>query len=171
VFSLLEDGTGARWWGRQWLRDRVRLTAPTREIESFLATLDRDDLCLAAGADPCFGLVYRFDEELFASEAVMHSWDWDRACDAAELEIIRGLAATEVRWPGLPRVSLGALTDFQVARTSRGLVCLDFEPSGRYAAELAGVVIRVRREAGIPSDAASTAARALPRRRWRRPSG
>jgi hypothetical protein len=83
----------------------------------------------------------RYDEELFAAEAVLHCWDWEQACDVAELRIIYGLAATEVRWPGLPQVRLGALTDFQVTRTPRGLVFLDFEPGRQYAAELAGVMI------------------------------
>lgn len=141
MFYQLEDYAGARYWARRWLRDRARLTAPTQEIESFLATMGRDDMCLAVDADPDFGLIYRYDEELFAAEAILHSWDWERFCDGAELRVIHALAAAEVRRPGLPQVRLGALTDFQVTRTSRGLVFLDFEPSRQYAAELAGVII------------------------------
>ncbi|HUZ24776.1 MAG TPA: hypothetical protein VMV07_13535 [Streptosporangiaceae bacterium] len=141
IFYKLEDHTGARYWAKRWLHDRARLTTPTWDIESFLATLGRDNMCLAVEADPGFGLVYRYDEELFSAKAVLHRWDWGRACDTAELQIIQALAAAEVRWPGLPHVSLGALTDFQVTRTSHGLVFLDFEPGRQYAAELAGVAI------------------------------
>lgn len=142
VFHQLDDRTGARYWAKRWLRGRAGLTAPTRAIESFLVTLGREDLRLAIDHDPRFGLVYRYDEELFSSRAILGRWSWGRACDAAELRFISALAATEVRWPDLPRVSLDALTDFQVTRTPRGLAFLDFEPSSQYAAALAGVVIR-----------------------------
>jgi hypothetical protein len=141
VFRLLADGAGVRYWGKQWINARQALLDPTWKIECFLATWDRKDLCLAREVHPCHGLVYRFDGDLFSSNAVVHQWDCPWYFDEGERQAIARVASAIVRWPGLPSVRLDALTDFQVARGRDGLVFLDFEPSRRYALELAGVAI------------------------------
>ncbi|MBV8072756.1 MAG: hypothetical protein JO270_22825 [Acidobacteriaceae bacterium] len=141
MFRILEDETGARYWAKQWLNNREPLLQPTRTIESFLATLGRDDLTLSIDHRPEFGLIYPFDERLFSSIRVVHHWDCRRYFELAEYEAIGQLANCVVRWPGLPEVPLGRLTDFQVARFSRHLLFLDFEPSRQWALQLAGVAI------------------------------
>jgi hypothetical protein len=67
--------------------------------------------------------------------------DVGRSFEERERAAVEGFSSVLVGWPGLPWVKVGALTDFQVVRTSRGLVFLDFEPSRPYAAALAGVLI------------------------------
>lgn len=141
VFYALTDGTGARYWARRWLNGRQALLEPTIAIESFLATLHRNDLCLAVDVSSEFGLVYFYEEELFASTTIVHQWDCEKYFDVRENRIVEEFAYSVVRWPGLPAFPIGVLTDFQIVRTSKGLVFLDFEPSKRFAAELAGVLI------------------------------
>jgi hypothetical protein len=141
IFRILEDGTGARYWAKRWLNRREPLLEPTLRIETFLSTLGRHDLTLAIDQHPEFGLIYRFDERLFSSSLVVHQWDCRRYFDVDEYQTIAQLANCVVRWPGLPEVPLGRLTDFQVARSSPRLLFLDFEPSRDWAAQLAGVVI------------------------------
>jgi hypothetical protein len=139
IFYLLEDELGGRYWAKRWLNEREQLASPTRAIESYVATLDRSDVELSIKVDTQFGFVYRFNQQLFESNRVVHQWDCRRYFDAVERETIEIFASTLVRWPGLPEVRLGDLTDFQVTPTSRGLVFLDFEPSRTYAALLAGM--------------------------------
>ena len=141
IFYHLEDQAGDRYWAKRWLNARQRLVAPTWQIEAFLGTLGRDDLCLAVELSDDFGFIYRFDEEMFAAGPVIHQVDIGRYFEAHERVLIDRFSSVLVGWPGLPWVTVGALTDFQVARTSRGLVFLDFEPSRPYAAALAGVLI------------------------------
>jgi hypothetical protein len=141
IFYHLEDQAGGWYWAKRWLNARERLVAPTWQIEAFLATLGRDDLCLAVELSADFGFIYRFDEEVFAASSVIHQVDIGRYFEACERAVIEGFSSVLVGWPSLPWVKVGILTDFQVARTSRGLVFLDFEPSRPYAAALAGVLI------------------------------
>ena len=141
LFRLLEDDAGVRYWGKQWINARQALLDPTWKIECFLATWDRKDLCLAREVDPRYGLVYRFDADLFSSNTVVHHWDPAWYFTEGERQAIAHVASAIVRWPGLPPVRLDALTDFQVTRGRDGLVFLDFEPGRRYALELAGVTI------------------------------
>lgn len=98
-------------------------------------------MCLALELTADFGFIYRFDKEVLATSAVIHQVDFGRYFDASECAIIERFSSILVGWPSLPWVKVGSLTDFQVARTSRGLVFLDFEPSQPYAAALAGVLI------------------------------
>jgi hypothetical protein len=141
LFNLLEDRAGARYWGKRWLGEREPLLAPTLEIERFLATLDDPGFSLAVDVSPEFGLIYRFDDRLFDSRAIIHQWERDLYFNANERRTIERVASIAVDWLGLPSVPLGELTDFQVCRVPGRLVFLDFEPSAPYAASLAGVVI------------------------------
>lgn len=141
IFWILEDQTGARYWAKKWLNEREQLLEPTLRIEKFLATLGRSDLTLAVDQHPQFGLIYRFDESLFLSKAIVHHWDCRRYFDAGECHLIEELAKSFVRWSELPEQPLGRLTDFQITRCFGRLNFLDFEPNRFYATELAGVAI------------------------------
>lgn len=141
LFYVIEDGSGGRYWGKRWLNSREPLREPTVEIERFLATLDDPGFSLAVDVNPEFGLMYRFDERLFASRAIIHQEERHLYFNADERRTIERVASTVVDWPGLPSVPLGELTDFQVCRVPGRLVFLDFEPSSYYAASLAGVIV------------------------------
>ncbi|HXH50518.1 MAG TPA: hypothetical protein VNM47_14335 [Terriglobia bacterium] len=141
VFYMLEDERGILYWAKRWLNDRERLLAPTLAIERFLATLDRNDLCLAVEVHEQFGLVYPFKQELFVSKAIVHQSDCRAYFASEERRAIMLFSAILVSDSALPSVRLGELTDFQATRTSEGLMFLDFEPSRRYAATLAKVQI------------------------------
>lgn len=141
IFRLLERIDGQRYWAKQWLNDRWRLHAPTAAIEDFLATLGRHDLCLAVEQSAAWGALYPFSRDLFTSNAIVHRPNAAQHFSAEEQRIIESLSAVMVRHSRLPEVELGRLTDFQVARTSRGLVFLDFEPNRFHAAQLANVRI------------------------------
>ncbi len=128
MFYLLEGGDGALYWGRKWLNEREWMEPATLAVESFLGTLGRKNLCLAVAIDADFGMIYPFNEELFASSCVVHQWDRRIYFNAGECAEIEQFAATPVRADKLPWRPVGELTDFQVARTRAGLVFLDFEP-------------------------------------------
>ena len=141
IFYMLQDETGTRYWGKRWLNDRARLRAPTLAIERFLATLGRNDLCLAVEVHEQFDLVYRFNHELFTSNAIIHQSDSRANFTAEECHAIELFSSILVSRSDLPSVRLGLLADFQTIRTSEGLMFLDFEPARRYAAKLANVRI------------------------------
>ena len=141
LFTRLEDQQGSFWWAKQWLHQRRALLQPTWQIERFLKTLARENLILASEISPEYGLIYPFHSGLFESTAVLHQLSWPRCFTASEHAALRKFASTPVRWPGLPEVPLGQLTDLQATRLDTRVVCLDFEPSPFWALRLAGVVI------------------------------
>ncbi len=140
-FCLAEDHHGNRYWTKRWLGPRAPLTEVTMQIEDFLRTLARDDLCLAVDHDSELGLIYPFDPELFDSTAITHVGNGLPTTPPSDRWTAVQLAQQTVRWPGLPAVAVGDLTDFQTAPTSRGLVFFDFEPAAGSALALAGVNI------------------------------
>ena len=140
-FCLAEDDHGDRYWAKRWLGPRAPLTEVTMQIEDFLRTLARDDLCLAVDHDADLGLIYRFDSELFDSTAITHVGNGLPSHLPSDRRTAAQLAHQTVRWPGLPAVTVGDLTDFQTAPTTRGMIFFDFEPAAKSALELAGVAI------------------------------
>jgi len=141
LFTRLEDQHGAIWWAKQWLNARQPLLEPTWQIERFLTTLAHENLILAREISPEYGLIYPFHPGLFESAAVLHQLSWPECFTDSEYAALRKFAATLVRWPDLPEVPLGQLTDLQATRLGSRVVCLDFEPSAPWAFRLAGVVI------------------------------
>ena len=141
VFRQLADAQGKRFWGKQWLGARSALLRLTARIERSLTTAAHAHLSLAVDTTDDFGLIYAFDPELFTSTQVMHQWDCHRCLDRHELRSVDHFARQMIAAPDLPPVPVGCLTDFQVAKTSKGLVFLDFEPSASYCQSLAGVCI------------------------------
>jgi len=141
LFTRLEDQHGVLWWAKQWLHEREPLLELTWQIERFLATLPHDDLILAHELCPEYGLIYPYHPGLFESPAILHQLSWPQCFTGSEYAALRKFAATPVRWPGLPKVPLGQLTDLQATRLVSRIVCLDFEPSPSWALRLAGVTI------------------------------
>jgi hypothetical protein len=129
VFLLLQAADGSRYWAKRWLGERAWVAGATLAIETALARLGRSDLSLAVDVDRDAGLIYRFDDELLSSRAIVHQWDMARFFDPAECVEIRRFSSTILAPEGLPVRALGDLTDFQTARTSQGLTFLDFEPA------------------------------------------
>lgn len=141
VFRTLQDDYGRCFWAKQWLNDRVALEDVTAQIERALAPLGRPELVLAEDRTDEHGLVYPYRRALFDARAVVHQWDLHWYFTQPQVAAIQEVAALVVDGPWLPAVPLGQLTDFQAVREGDGWMCLDFEPSARYARALAGVVI------------------------------
>jgi hypothetical protein len=127
LFYELSDANGGRFWSKKWLHDRRQLEPWTRSVETFLAQLDRSDLCLATGYSQTFGMIYDFNQELFSSLRVVHYWNRRAYFTADECRQIELTGDVIIRITGLPHLPLSKLTDFQIVRCGSRLLYLDFE--------------------------------------------